>query len=81
MSMAEPFLPAGRLGHQDRSAAAEPGPGGPTPLAPEEPDVLPGASDPAEKANAPALPTETAFRTPTPGERLHPEDLEPDADA
>jgi hypothetical protein len=74
MSMSEPFLPSRAAAESDRTAAAEPGPGGPPPAAPEEPDVLSaGASD--EDEPQPDLPEKTLFRTPTPGERLHPEDL------
>ena len=73
MSMSEPFLPHPRT-ESERTAAAEPGPGGPQPAAPEEPDVIPEQD--AETAEAqPALPAETPFRTPTPGERLHADDL------
>ena len=72
MSMSEPLLPHPR-NQSDRTAAAEPGPGGPPPAVPEEPDVLPG--DTAEGEPHPDLPAETPFRTPIPGERLHPEDL------
>ena len=75
MSMSEPLLPHLRT-QPDRTAAAEPGPGGPPPAAPEEPDVLP---DEAENEPRPELPAETPFRTPRPGERLHPEDLAGDS--
>jgi hypothetical protein len=76
MSMSEPLLPHPGA-NSDRTAAAEPGPGGPPPTAPEEPDVLRGA--PAEDGEPePESPAETPFRTPTPGERLHPEDLADD---
>jgi hypothetical protein len=78
MSMSEPLLPHPPA-EPDRTAAAEPGPGGPPPTAPEEPDVLPG--EPAdENEPRPSLPPETPFRTPRPGERLHPEDLADDDD-
>ncbi len=73
MTMAEPLLPHPRHG-ADRTAAAEPGPGGPPPLAPEEPDVLPDQEHGADEPR-PQLPTDIPFRTPTPGEKLHPEDL------
>ena len=73
MTMSEPLLPHPRA-ESDRTAAAEPGPGGPAPSAPEEPDVHPGAA-PEDGEPRPDLPAETPFRTPTPGERLHPEDL------
>ena len=75
MSMIEPLLPHPD-NSADRTAAAEPGAGGPDPAAPEEPDVLPGDADPAEPQ--PELPAETPFRTPVPGERLHPDDLADD---
>ena len=79
MSMSEPLLPH-PAASRDRTAAAEPGPGAPPPAAPEEPDVLPGPA--AEEAEPqPGLPAETPFRRPTPGERLHPEDLAGDAEA
>lgn len=72
MSMAEPLLPAS----SDRSAhtpAAEPGPGGPQP-APEEPDVLDGPPGEGATPESPAT-RDAVFRTPTPGDKLHPEDL------
>ena len=72
MSMIEPLLPH----PEDRSAstpAAEPGAAGPDPAEPEEPDVLPGEADSAEPQ--PTIPASTPFRTPVPGERLHPQDL------
>jgi hypothetical protein len=79
MSMSEPLLPHPSAA-VDRTAAAEPGHGGPPPGAPEEPDVLPPQSaDDGEPQ--PELPAETPFRTPTPGERLHPADLAGDGDA
>ncbi len=78
MSMTDPLLPRPHT-RPERIAAAEPGPGAPEPVAPEEPDVLPGAADPTEPQ--PELPAETPFRTPIPGERLHPEDLADDGDA
>jgi hypothetical protein len=77
MSMIDPLLPHPDNA-SDRTAAAEPGPGGPQPEAPEEPDVLPGDDDTA--APQPELPAETPFRTPVPGERLHPEDLAGETD-
>jgi hypothetical protein len=73
MSMSEPLLPHPDV-PSERTAAAEPGPGGPAPAAPEEPDVLPG--QPADENEPhPDRPAETPFRTPTPGERLRPDDL------
>ncbi len=79
MSMSEPLIPHPSAA-VDRTAAAEPGQGGPQPAAPEEPDVLPGR--PADDGEPqPDLPAETPFRTPTPGERLHPEDLAGDEEA
>lgn len=75
MSMIEPLLPH----PEDASAstpAAEPGATGPEPAAPEEPDVLSEQADPAEPQ--PTMPASTPFRTPVPGERLHPEDLADD---
>ncbi|MFC0680849.1 hypothetical protein ACFFGH_23710 [Lysobacter korlensis] len=75
MSMSEPLLPHPHA-DSDRTAAAEPGAGGPESSAPEEPDVLPETADAAEPQ--PGLPAETPFRTPVPGERLHPDDLADD---
>ncbi len=77
MSMIDPLLPHPDA-EPDRTVAAEPGSGGPEPEAPEEPDVLPGHADPAEPQ--PELPAETPFRTPVPGQRLHPEHLAGDDD-
>ncbi|WP_210481249.1 hypothetical protein [Naasia sp. SYSU D00948] len=73
MSMAEPLMP-----HPDAAdestVAAEPGPAGPPPRFPEEPDVLPPG--PAEIQDAAAADETTpVFRRPTPGERLHPDEL------
>lgn len=71
MSMAEPLLPHPRAA-DGSTPAAEPGSHGPEPESPEEPDVLPDA-DPT--ADGQELPERPVFRTPTVGERLHPEDL------
>lgn len=77
MSMAEPLLPHAHAGDES-TAAAEPGAAGPEPQYPEEPDVLPtGPAGPAETQDAAAAdePSTPVFRRPTPGERLHPDEL------
>ena len=75
MSMAEPLFPH-PSSDEDVIPAAEPGAGGPSPAAPEEPDVLPAEWDEESDIDLDER-EEPAFRTPTPGDRLHPGDLEP----
>jgi hypothetical protein len=77
MSQSEPFLP-----DPIRDASVDPHDIDSTEVDADEfdggdsePDVLPDA-DPSETPDEdPATDRETAFRTPVPGERLHPEDL------
>ncbi|HEY8590144.1 MAG TPA: hypothetical protein VIL55_11390 [Naasia sp.] len=72
--MAEPFVPATSSNESERTPAAEPGPGAPEPEAPEEPDVLEaGAEEGVTSDDAAAR--ETPFRTPTPGDKLSPDEL------
>ena len=75
MSMAEPLLP--HPASDDRSVpAAEPGAGGPAPVAPEEPDVVPGEWDEETDVDLDLEEREEpVFRTPVAGERLRPDDL------
>ena len=75
MSMADPFLPA-HSSDDEHIPAAEPGESGPEPQAPEEPDVFEAADEDPTAEGVEVAHRETHFVTPTPGERLHPEDLQ-----
>ena len=74
MSMAEPLLPHPDAGDES-TVAAEPGAAGPEPRYPEEPDVLPAGPAETQDAAAADEPSTPVFRRPTPGERLHPDEL------
>lgn len=79
MSMADPFLPEqpGRDSEYDTTPAAEPGPAGPDPQAPEEPDVIlppDGEAAVAAPSGDARIPIRDAtFRTPA-GDSVDPAD-------
>jgi hypothetical protein len=79
MSMSEAFVPR-TTEPDDAPAAAEPGPGAPGIPLPEEPDILPDATDQSEDAvendTAGAAVEDPPFRTPVPGESLTPDQLD-----
>lgn len=78
MSTYDPLLPSSG-DPADTTVAAEPGSGGPRPQFPEEPDLI--VDDETDESLEDALGDERpAFRTPTPGDGLSPEDLRADED-
>jgi hypothetical protein len=64
----------------ETTVAAEPGSGGPRPEFAEEPDVLVGSDNSDETIDDNLSDDRPPFRTPTPGDRLSPGELESDAD-
>jgi hypothetical protein len=78
MSSSDPALPSSDF-PEETTVAAEPGSGGPRPQHEEEPDLPIG--DPTDTTLEDALPeTPPPFRTPTPGDRLAPEDIDTGTD-
>jgi hypothetical protein len=78
MSTSDPLLPSSG-DPEETTVAAEPGSGGPQPQFTEEPDLAVG-DEPGRRLEDALGDDRPPFRTPTPGEKLAPGDLESDTD-